>query len=101
MDVPRHEDVIYTEDTHPPPAVEPESHRIHSDAHSETTHQQQQQQQNQMEQDSYTVMEDAVHNATTTRENGELRHQSKVHKHEHTEQQTDIISISATNETRL
>jgi len=36
-----------------------------------------------MEQDSYTVMEDAVHNATTTRENGALRHQSSVHKREH------------------
>jgi len=36
-------------------------------------------------------MEDAVHNATTTRENRELRHQSKVHKHEHREQQTDSM----------
>jgi len=64
-------------------------------------YQQQQQQQNRMEQDTYVIMEDAVHNATITRENGELRHQSKVHKHEHTEQQTDSMTIAAPNETRL
>jgi len=47
MDVPRHEDDTCIEDTNPPPTVEPEPHRIHSDAHNETAHQQQQQQ-NQM-----------------------------------------------------
>jgi len=68
MDVPRHEDATCIEDTDPPPTVEPKVHRIHNDAHSETAHQQQQQQ-NQMEQETATIMEDAVHNATTTREN--------------------------------
>ena len=36
-------------------------------------------------------MEDAVHNVKTIRENRKLRHHSKVHKHEHTEQQTDSM----------
>jgi hypothetical protein len=36
-----------------------------------------------MQQDTDTIMEDAVHNATTTREKREPRHQSKVHKYEH------------------
>ena len=85
MDVPRHEDDTCIEDTEPPPTVEPESHWRHSDAHSETAHQHQR---NQMKQDTVTLKEDAVHNATTTRENRELRHQSKVHKNEHIEQQT-------------
>jgi len=89
MDVPRHEDDTCIEDTDPPPTVEPEPHRIHGDAHNETAQQQQQQQQNQMEQDTDTILEDAVHNVTTIRENRELRHHSKVHKHEHIEQQTD------------
>jgi len=89
MDVPNHEDDTCIEDTDPPPTVESESHRIHSDAHSKTAHQQQQQ--NQMEQDTVTIMEDAVHIATTTRENRELRHQSKVHKQEHIKQQTDSM----------
>jgi hypothetical protein len=40
MDVPRHEDDTCMEDTEPPPTEEPESHRIHRDAHNETTHQQ-------------------------------------------------------------
>jgi len=44
-----------------------------------------------MEQDTDIIMEDIEHNATTTRENRELRHQSKVHKHEHIEQQTDSM----------
>jgi len=96
MVVPRHEDDTCIEDTDLPPTVEPESHRIHSDAHSETAHQQQQQQ-NQMDQDTVPIMEDAVHNATTTRENRELRHQSKVHKHEHTEQQTDSMGKCSDN----
>ena len=87
MDVPRHEDDICIDDTDPPPTVEPESHRIHSDVQNQTAHQQQQQ--NQMEQDTDTIMEDAVRNATTTRENRQLRRQRKVHKHEHIEQQTD------------
>ena len=90
MDVPRYEDDTCIEDTEPPPTVEPESHWIQSEAHIETAHQQQQQQ-NQMEQDTVTIMEDAVHNATTTRENRELRHQSKLHKHEHIKQQTDSM----------
>ena len=38
MDVPCHEDDTCTEDTDPPPTVEPEQHRIHSDAHNETAH---------------------------------------------------------------
>jgi len=84
--VPRHENDTCIEDTDPPPNVKPESHRIHSDAHSETAHQQHQQ--NQVDQDTVTT-EDAVYNATTTPENTELRHQSKVHKHEHIEKQTD------------
>jgi hypothetical protein len=42
-----------------------------------------------MEQDSDTITEDALHNVRTIRENRELRHQSKAHKHEHIEQQTD------------
>jgi len=88
MDVPRHEDDTYIEDTDPPPTVEPESHRIHSNVHSKMAHQQQQQ--NQIAQDTDAIMEDAVHNATT-RENRELRHQSKVHKHEYIEQQTDSM----------
>jgi len=86
-DVPRHVDDTCIEDTDRPTTVEPESHRVHIDAHSEKAHQQQQQ--NQMEQDADIIMEDALHNVTTTRENRELRHQSKVHKHEHIEQQTD------------
>ena len=45
MDMPRHEDDTYIEDTDLPPTVEPESHRIHSNVHSETAHQQQQQNQ--------------------------------------------------------
>jgi len=89
MDVPRREDDTCIEETDPPPTVEPESHRIHSDAHRETAYQQQQQ--NQMEQDTVTIMEDAVHNATITRKNGELQHQSKVHKHEHIAQQRDSM----------
>jgi len=44
-----------------------------------------------MAQDTDAIMEDAIHNATTTRENRELRHQSKVHKHEYIEQQTDSM----------
>jgi len=36
-------------------------------------------------------MEDAVHDVTTIRENRELRQQSKIHEHEHTEQQTDSM----------
>jgi len=87
IDVPRHVDDTCIEDTDLPQTVEPESYRVHIDAQSETTHQQQKQQ-NQMEQDTDTIMEDAVHNATTKRENRELRQQSKVHKHEHIEQQT-------------
>jgi len=90
MDVPRHEDDTYIEDTDPPPTVEAESHRIHSNVHSKTAHHQQQQQ-NQMAQNADALMEDAVHNATTTQENRELRQQSKVHKHEYTEQQTDSM----------
>ena len=90
MDVPRHEDDTNIEDTDPPPTVELESHRIHSNVHSETAHQQQQQQY-QMAQDTDAIMEDAAHNATTTRENRELRHQSKVHKHEYIERQTDSM----------
>ena len=39
MDVPRHEGGTYIEDTEPPPTVEPESHRIHRNIHSETAHQ--------------------------------------------------------------
>ena len=39
-DVPRHEDDTCIEDTDPPPTVEPEARRIHSDVHSETAHQQ-------------------------------------------------------------
>jgi len=89
MDAPRHEDDTCIEDTDPPPTVEPEPHRIQSDAHNETAHQQQQQ--NQIEQDTDTRMEDAVQNVTTIRENRELRHQSKVHKQEHIEQQTDSM----------
>jgi len=85
MDVLRHEEDACIEDTDHPPTVEPESHRIHSDTHSETAHQQQQQQ-NQMEQHTVIIMEDAVHNATATRENRELRHHSKLHKHEQIEQ---------------
>jgi len=42
-----------------------------------------------MEQDTDTIMEEAVNNVTTIQENRELRYQSKVHKHEHTEQQRD------------
>jgi len=53
-----------------------------------------------MEQDTVTIIEDAVHNATTTQENRELRHQSKVHKHEYIEQQTEWAN-AATRETRL
>jgi len=41
-----------------------------------------------MEQDTVTIMEDALHIETTIRENRALRHQSKVHKYEHIEQQT-------------
>ena len=70
MDVPRHKDDTCIEDTDPPPTVEPEPHRIHSDAHNESANQQQQQQ-SQMEQDTDTIMEDAVHNVTTTQENRE------------------------------
>jgi len=44
-----------------------------------------------MEQDPDTIMEDAVHNVTTIPKNRELRHQNKVHKHEHIEQQTDSM----------
>jgi len=44
-----------------------------------------------MEQDTDIIMEDAVHNVTTIRENEELRHKIKVHKHEHIEQQTDSM----------
>jgi len=54
MDVPRHEDDTCIEDTDPPPTVEPEPHRIHSEAQNETAHQQLQQQ-NQMEQDTDTI----------------------------------------------
>jgi len=90
MDVPRHEDDTCIEETDPPPTVEPERHRINSDAHNETASQQQQQQ-SQMEQDTDTIMEDAVHNVTTIRENRDLRHQSKLQKHEHIEQQTDSM----------
>jgi len=68
IDVPRHEEYTCIEDTDSPPNVEPELHRIHSDAPNETAHQQQQQQ-NQMEQVTDTTMEDAVHNVTTIREN--------------------------------
>jgi len=89
-DVPHHKDETCIKYTDSPPTVEPESHQIHSDAHSETAHRQQQQQ-NHTEQDTVTIMEDAVHNATTTRENRELRHQSKVHTHEHIQQQTDCM----------
>ena len=39
-----------------------------------------------MKHDTDTIMEDALHNVTTIRENRELRHQSKVHKHELIEQ---------------
>jgi len=67
MDVPRHVGDTCIEDTDPPLTVKPESHRVHSDAHSETAHQQQQQ--NKMERETDIIMEDAVHNATTTREN--------------------------------
>ena len=74
MDVPRHTDDACIEDA--PPNLEPESHRIHSDAHNETTNQQQQQQ-SQVEQDTDIIMEDAVHTATTIQENRELRHQNK------------------------
>jgi len=49
MDVPRHEDDTSIEDTDPPPTVEPEPHRLHSEAQNETAHQQKQQQ-NKMEQ---------------------------------------------------
>ena len=77
MDVPRHENDTYIEDTDPPPTVEPESQRIHSNVHSETAYQQRQQ--NQMAQDTDAIMEDVAHYTTTTRENRELRHQSKVH----------------------
>jgi len=42
-----------------------------------------------MEQDTDTLMEDAVQNSTLTRENKELRHQNTVHKHAHREQHTD------------
>jgi len=68
--------------------VEPESHRIHSNVHSETAHQQQQQQ-NQMAQHPDDIIEDVANNTTTTRENIERRHHSKVHKQENIEQQTD------------
>jgi len=44
-----------------------------------------------MEQDTDTIMEDAVNNVTTIQENRELRYQSKVHKHEHIEQQRDSM----------
>ena len=88
MDAPRHEDDTCIEDTDPPKSAEPEPHRIHSDVHNDTAHQRQQQQ-NQTVQDTDTIMENAVHNVTTIRENRELRHQSKVHKHEHIAQQTD------------
>jgi len=44
-----------------------------------------------MEQDTDIIMEDAVRNVTTIRVNRELRHQSNVHKHEHTEQQTESM----------
>jgi len=44
-----------------------------------------------MDQETVTIMEDAVHNSTTTRENRKLRHQSKFHKQEHIEQQTDSV----------
>ena len=44
-----------------------------------------------MERDTDIIMEDAVHNVTTIQENRELRHQSNVHKYEHTEQQTDSM----------
>jgi len=89
MGVPRYEDDICIEETDPPPTVEPEPHRIQSEAHNETAHQQQQQ--NQMERDTDTTMEDAVHNVTTIQENRELRLQNNIHKHEHTEQQTDSM----------
>lgn len=91
MDVPHHVDDTCIEDTDPPPTVERESHKVQSNAHSETAHQQQHQQ-NQMEQDTDITKEDAVHNATTTRENRELRHQSNAYKQENIEQtdrQTD------------
>jgi len=88
MDVARHENDTCIEDTDPPTTVEPEPYRIHSDAHSGTA---QQQQQNQIEQDTDTIMEDAVQNVTLTRENKELRHQNTVHKHEHKEQHTDSM----------
>jgi len=100
MDVPHHMDDTRIEDTDPPPTVERESHKVHSNAHSETAYQQHQQ--NQMEQDTDITKEDAVHNATT-RENRELRHQSNAYKHEHIEQ-TDrqtTLTIAATRETRL
>jgi len=90
MDVPRHDDDTYIEETDPPPTVEPESQRIHSNVHSGTAHQQQQQQY-QMAQDTDAIMEDVVQNATITRENRELQHQRKVHKHEYIEQQTDSM----------
>jgi hypothetical protein len=54
-----------------------------------------------MEKDTVTIMEDAVHNATTTRENGELRQQSKVHKHEHIERIQTAWANAATRETKL
>jgi len=66
MDVPHHEDGTCIEDKDSSPTVELQSHRIHSDAHSGTAHQQQQQQ-NKMDQDTITMMKDAVHNETTTR----------------------------------
>jgi len=72
MDVPCHVDDTCVEDTDPAPTVEPESHRVHSDIHGETVHQQQHQQ-NQMEQDTDIIMEDAAYNdLITTRNNGEL-----------------------------
>ena len=97
MDVPRHDDDTYMEDTDPPPTVEPESQRIHSNVHSETAHQQQQQQY-QIAQDTDAIMEDVAQNATMRRENRELQHQSKVHKHEY--RQTACVN-AATRETRL
>jgi len=90
MDVPRHKDNTHIDDTNPPPTVEPESHRIHSDAHSVTEHQQQQQ--DQMEHDTVTVNEDTVHNATTTRQNRENRNQTKIHTYEQIEQQKESMS---------